>query len=110
MSADPSTPLTIGLIEFIVGIVTGAVAICAFVFDQFRRTREKAQSELSQFKRVVFRMVSKHNKEDDENFGAINDNIHDIANRIASHFGQAPPAFRTLRKRRYLIDDGGPIK
>lgn len=107
--SDP-TPLTIDLVKFILGIVTAVVTVCAFIFDQFRRTREKAAKELSEFKRVIFRVVSRHNKEDDENFGAINDNLHSHAQLMARHLGLETPQFKTLRKRRYLVDDGGSIQ
>lgn len=104
VTAD-AVPVTVDIVKFAIGIVGATATICAFVFDQRRRS----SNELSEFKRIVFRVVSRHNKEDDENFGAINDNIHDIGMGMAQHFNRAAPKFRSIRKRRYLMDDGGNI-
>lgn len=109
-ASDDHTPVTIGLVEFIAGLMAAVIAICVFLFDQFRRAKEGAARELKQFKAEMYRVVSRHKKEDDENFGKINDNIHEIHIRNARIDRTDAPPFKTLHRRRYLVDDGGDLK
>lgn len=107
LAAEDPTPITIGMAEFIGGILAGAFSLGVFVYDQFRRTRRSASKDLKDFKLWVYRVISRHNREDDENFGALNDNIHQIMMRNAAKDGQSGlQNFRSVRRRRYLVNDG----
>lgn len=106
-TTDDPTPITIGMAEFIGGILAGAFSLGVFVYDQFRRTRRSASKDLKDFKLWVYRVISRHNREDDENFGALNDNIHQIMMRNAAKDGQSGVRnFQSVRRRRYLVNDG----
>lgn len=106
-SSDDPTPITIGMAEFIGGILAGVFSLIVFVYDQFRRTRRAASKDLKDFKMWVYRVISRHNREDDENFGAINDNLHELMMQNVTKNGQSGiQNFHSVRRRRYLVNDG----
>jgi hypothetical protein len=64
------------------------------------------QSQLRSQRAMFYRIVSKHNKEDDDAFEAIRNDIRLIHLRNARVDGDRPPEMKPLPRRRYLVDDG----
>jgi hypothetical protein len=65
------------------------------------------RNQLSAQRATFFRIVSKHNKEDDDAFETIRNDIRQIHLRNARVDGDHPPEMKPLPRRRYLVDDGG---
>lgn len=85
----------------LVSIVVSAVAITAwltwFLRDQFSKTH-----------RLFYRVISLHNREDDDRFAALSDEVWKIHLRNARRDGDDPPDRKTMPRRRYLADDAEP--
>lgn len=83
----------------LVAIVSSAVGITAwltwFLREQFSKTH-----------RLFYRVISLHNREDDDRFEAMSNEIWKIHLRNARRDGDAPPDRSTFPRRRYLSDTG----
>jgi len=94
--SDPNDlPLTWGLIAVMASVATGTAFLTWFVSKQFSSARH-----------LVYRIVSKHNREDDDRFAAIQNDIFRILLRNARKDGDQPPEFTPFPRRAYLISDG----
>ncbi len=95
LTETDTTPITIGLAAFIGGIgVAVATGILWF------------KNEMSKLRNEFFRIVSRHNREDDENFGVLEDGIWNVIARNSQKDSTPTPPRQSLRRRRYLMDDG----
>ena len=63
------------------------------------------QNQLRQQRAMFYRIVSKHNREDDDAIEAIRNDIRQIHLRNARIDHDEPPPLRPIPRRRYLIDD-----
>ena len=90
-------PADIPITENVVYIVSSAVAATAwltwFIRDQF-----------SKYRRDFYRVMSRHNREDDDRFAAVQDNQYELREYIARRDGTELPQRRTFPRRRYLIE------
>ena len=86
-------------LSIIGSIVTATAMLTWFMFKQFSDTR-----------RELYRVISQHNREDDDNFAMIDDAIWNIHLRNARIDGDTPPARKKIPRRRYLVADGGDLR
>jgi hypothetical protein len=63
--------------------------------------------EFSQNRKLFFRVISLHNKEDDDRFEELSNDIWRIHIRNAQRDGDNPPQRKRMPRRRYLTADGG---
>jgi hypothetical protein len=66
-------------------------------------------AQLSNNRRVFYRTISKHNREDDDRFAALQDNQYELREYLAQRDGTAMPQRKTFPRRRYLIDDSSDM-
>ena len=89
-----SLPLTWGLVTIICAAIGSTAFLTWFVRDQFSKQRGS-----------FFRIISRHNREDDDRFAALSDEIWNLREQVAHASGERPPPRKTLPRRRYLVDD-----
>jgi hypothetical protein len=89
-----SLPLTWGLVGIIGGVAGSTAFLTWFVRDQFSR-------QTHQF----YRIISKHNKEDDDRFEAISTDLWNIRVHLAQSNGRTMPERKTFPRRGYLVSD-----
>lgn len=77
-------------------------AVCATAAILLWLTRE-----FSKTRNLFYRVISRHNREDDERFSHLDDQQWSIIVRNAIKDGERVPERRTMRRRRYLVDDSG---
>lgn len=94
VTLDQSTELSLNVVYMIGAVASGTAFLTWFISDQFRRSRS-----------LIYRLISKHNREDDDRFQALSDDIWTIRLRNASRDGEMPPPRRTLPRRRYLVEE-----
>lgn len=87
-------PLTWNLVVLVTSVVCGTAWLTWFIRDQ-----------LSKQVHLFYRIISKHNREDDDRFEDLNTHIWNIRNHLSAQGGTPLPEFRPLPRRRYLIDD-----
>ena len=87
-------PVTLGLVSFVGGIVTASVLTLLWFTNELRKNRA-----------LFFKIISKHNREDDANFQQLSDAVWTVIARNAHKDGDVLPPRRSPVKRRYLIDD-----
>lgn len=91
---DDAIPLTWHLVSIVASVASGTAFLTWFVRDQFaRQTRQ------------FFKIISRHNREDDDRFEALNTNIRRIREHLLSGGVAAVGEMRTLPRRNYLSDD-----
>ena len=84
----------------IIGSIASATAILSwFMFQQFSNTRKE-----------LYRVISQHNREDDENFALLEEAIYAIHLRNARIDNDDPPMRKKIPRRRYLVTDGGDLR
>ena len=82
-----------------VGAIVGcAVTSTAFILRQFYK-------QGSDTRRLIFRIMSRHNREDDDYFALLAGMIQDMRVRNALRDGTQPPPMPIIRRRRYLVAD-----
>lgn len=81
-------------LSIIGSIAVATASLTWFMFQQFSNTR-----------REFYRVISRHNREDDENFASLEEAISYINIRNARIDNTEPPARKKIPRRRYLIDD-----
>lgn len=79
------------LLVMICGAVSTAAWLTWFISQQFRSNRA-----------LFYRMMSLHNREDDDRFEALSNDIWRIHLRNAQRDGDSPPERKTFPRRRYL--------
>ena len=87
-------PITQGTVTMVVGMVTTTVFLTWFIAAQFSKNR-----------RDFYRVMSKHNREDDDRFLAIQEVQWELREYIARRDGSKFPHRKPFPRRRYLIDD-----
>ena len=96
---DPSTPLfSTESLTMIGGLIAASAYLTWFIADQFGRNR-----------RLFYRIISRHNKEDDDRFEILDNSIWEIHVRNAMRDGDHPPKRQTIPRRRYLVEDAGEV-
>jgi len=66
-------------------------------------------NQFSGNRRVFYRVISQHNREDDDRFAALDDAIWGIHIRNARRDGDGAPLRKSMARRRYLVEDGGDM-
>lgn len=89
-------PITWELITVLVSVIATTMFLTWFVRNQFA-----AQT------RLFFRIISRHNREDDDRFQLLSDDIWNIHLHLAQQDGGEMPKRKSLPRRRYLVEDVG---
>lgn len=100
--ATEAIPVTTDMLYLIGTVAAGTATVVIFMMRGFSENR-----------RLFYRIISLHNKEDDDRFQALSDDIWDIRLRNAAKDGEAPPPRKTMPRRRYLaeaVDDGAGMQ
>lgn len=92
--------MTTELVAIVLSAVFSTAGITAWGTWFFR-------NQFSAARQMFFRVMSRHNREDDDRFQALSDDIQRIHLRNAQRDGDVPPPRRTFQRRRYLSDDAG---
>lgn len=108
MIAGPTVPLQ-DTLYMIGAVVSGTAVTVVFVMREFSRNRGLLYDTQSKIQKLFFKIISQHNKEDDERFDAINRELHRLHIRNAKKDGAPMPEFRSMPQRRYLTEHGGDI-
>lgn len=82
------------ILEIVAGVAGTTASVTWFVSRQFAEVRK-----------MFYRVISLHNREDDDRFEAIRDDIHQIHIRNAVKDGEVPPSKKSFPRRRYLVED-----
>jgi hypothetical protein len=77
-------------------VVSSTAFLTWFILDQLAKNR-----------RIFYRVISRHNKEDDDAFAMIQESIHQIQVRNAIRDETEPPPRRNIPRRRYLVTEPG---
>lgn len=96
---NPDAPLTLSTLYLIGAVMAGTAATVMAIVRESRQNR-----------RLFYRIISLHNKEDDDRFAALSDEIWNIHLRNARRDQEQPPQRKTFPRRRYLaetIDENG---
>lgn len=88
---DP--PITTSTLYIIAAVATGTAATVLFLMNEFKKNRT-----------LFYRIISLHNKEDDDRFQMLSDDIWQIHLRNALRDGDAPQERTTFPRRRYLSE------
>jgi hypothetical protein len=89
--ADP--PITESTFYIVGAVMTGTACTVLFLMREF-----------SQNRKLFYRIISLHNKEDDDRFQALSDDIWKIHLRNARRDGDHPPQRKTFPRRRYIAE------
>jgi hypothetical protein len=79
-------------------VICAASWLTWFISNQFAGNR-----------RVFYRIISQHNREDDDRFAELSDAIWGIHLRNARRDGDSAPQRKSITRRRYLVQDGGDM-
>lgn len=88
--------ITLNTLYLIGTVMAGTAATVLFIMRESRQNRK-----------LFYRVISLHNKEDDDRFQELSDEIWKIHLRNASRDGDRPPQRKTLPRRRYLAETIG---
>jgi hypothetical protein len=91
--ALPDPPITESVAYIVGAVMLGTASTVIFLMREFSKSRH-----------LFYRVISLHNKEDDDRFAALSDEIWKIHLRNARRDGDAPPARHTFPRRRYLAE------
>jgi hypothetical protein len=94
--SPPDLPLTWSLLGVMGSVAAGTAILIWFVRDQFSKQQ-----------RMFFRIISRHNREDDDRFDGISNELWNIRLTMARNHGEPLPPRETFPRRRYLVDDAG---
>jgi hypothetical protein len=98
--ADPNDlPLTWSLVAVVASVASSTAFLTWFVLNQFSKSRH-----------LVYSIVSRHNREDDDRFAAIQGDIFKILLRNARIDREPIPECQPFPRRTYLISDGEPAE
>lgn len=93
--------VTENMLYVIASVAISTATVTGFIYNGFSKTRNL----ISESQKNFYRVISRHNREDDERFAALSDDIWNLRVRAANRDGTSPPPRRTFPQRRYLIDD-----
>ena len=82
------------MLSIIGAVAASSAGLAWFISEQFRRNRQ-----------TFYKVMSVHNKEDDDRFESINNQIWQLRLRNARKDGEEPPEYNSFPRRRYLIDE-----
>ena len=83
--------ITESVVYMVGSVASGSAFLAWFINNQFSYNR-----------RIFYRVMSRHNKEDDDRFEGINHEIWQILLRNSRVDGDQPPKRTTFPRRRYL--------
>jgi hypothetical protein len=86
-------PVTDGVIYMVGSVATGTAFLTIWITNQFSKNR-----------RDFYRVISRHNKEDDDRFAVLQDEHWELRGYIAKRDRTPMPKRTTLPRRRYLIE------
>lgn len=86
-------PLTLETLGIMGSVMVGTAVTVLFLMNEFRKNRT-----------LFYRIISLHNKEDDDRFQALSDEIWEIHLRNARKDGDKEPKRKTFPRRRYLAE------
>lgn len=87
--------VTFQLVAIVMSVASGTAWLTWFLREQFSKTH-----------RMFYRVLSLHNREDDDRFEALSADIWRIHVRDARRDGSDPPDRKTFPRRRYLSEEG----
>lgn len=107
MSA-PDPVVTQGLL-YIIGAVAvfvggSTITVTSFILNGFTKTRNTLFAETGKLRTYFERVISTHNKEDDDRFEKLNTEVWRLHLRNARKDGTTSPDFEPLPRRRYVHD------
>lgn len=108
LASFPALPLA-DTFYMIGAVMAGTSATVIFVMREFSNTRKMMYQGQVKLQKLFFRVISQHNKEDDDRFEAIYREQYRLHVRNAKKDGTPMPEFRPLPKRSYLIEHGGDV-
>lgn len=82
------------LLSFVGTVAASSAMLAWFISKQFSDNR-----------RIFYKVMSQHNKEDDDRFEMLKDDIWAIRIRNAQIDGTVPPEYNSFPRRRYLVED-----
>jgi len=94
MPAVEAMPITFQIVTAISGAVAVAVVVVLWITREFSKNR-----------RLFYRVISRHNREDDDRFAHLDGEIWKIHLRNALRDGTEIPPRIPIPRRRYLMDD-----
>jgi len=77
-------------------VISSTAFLTWFISDQLARNR-----------RLFYRVISRHNREDDDRFALMQESLYQIHLRNAMRDGDEPPRRKEIPRRRYLINEAG---
>jgi hypothetical protein len=86
--------VTIQLVSIVASVAVATAWLTWFLREQFSQTH-----------RMFYRVLSLHNREDDDRFAELDTAIWKIHVRNARRDGDEPPERRPIPRRRYLAED-----
>ena len=92
---DAAPILSVATLSMMGGLALTTAYLTWFISDQFSKNR-----------RLFYRVISRHNREDDDRFEVLNDSIWKIHLRNAERDGDKPPHRHPIVRRRYLLETG----
>jgi hypothetical protein len=87
--------LTANTVYMVGSVASGTAFLTIWITNQFSKLR-----------RELYRVISRHNREDDDRFAELHDDIWQIHLRNANIDGSKPPIKKPFPRRRYLIESG----
>lgn len=97
----------IGAVAAFVGVSTATITV--FILNGNSKTRGVFYKELKSIRGYFNKVISLHNKEDDDRFETLNTEIWRLHLRNAKKDGTATPKFSPLPRRRYIDQQDGEI-
>jgi hypothetical protein len=96
MASLEAAPITFQIVTAVSSGVAVAVIVVLWITREFSKTRA-----------LFFRVISRHNREDDDRFAHLDTEVWKLHLRNARKDGTSPPERTAMRRRRYLMDDTG---
>jgi len=95
MSSSETAPITFQVVSAVAAGATIAIIVVLWIPREFSKTRA-----------LMFREISRHNREDDDRFAHLDGEVWKLHVRNAIKDGVPLPERTPLVRRRYLMDDG----
>jgi hypothetical protein len=91
-----AAPITFQIVTAVSSGVAVSVVVVLWIMREFSKTRA-----------LFFRVISRHNREDDDNFARLEAELWRLHARNARRDGTEIPKRTSIPRRRYLVDDTG---
>src|SRR5580700_9530290 len=108
--SEAPTMVTQDTLYMIAAVAVGTASIMAYL----QRLQSSNKKLIYETRRIIYRIISLHNKEDDERFAELNDGLWKLRVRNAMKDGELFPEPTPFTRRRYLAEtlteDGDEIQ